>query len=202
MSHYDITQWADFVRGLGAAGERAAMQRHLEGGCARCAAIAGALRRVATALGSEAEASPPEPMVRSVKAFFTVQHPEARAHWRELTLRRVFDSTLTRAPGSRRAPGDGVRQLLFESDEYTLELSVDRRADAGGAVLRGQLLAAHGEPRSHTPVFLVGGGEVIARTISERHGTFELTGRLDRPCELWVVPDDEHLIKLKLDPVN
>ncbi len=77
-------------------------------------------------------------------------------------------------------------------------MSVDQSPGAADAVLRGQILEAHGEPRSHTPVFLVGDGEVICRAISEEPGTFEMSGRLDLPCELWIFPDDENRIRLSL----
>ena len=202
MTHFDITQWADFVRGLGDSAETAAMQRHLDGGCQRCASISGALGQLTETSEVDAAIAPPAGALRSVKAFFSVQRPEAASSWCELTLSRVFDSRLAPAPAASRAPAGPGRQLLFESDDYTLELSVDRLPDASEAVLRGQLLEARGEPRSHTPVFLVGGGEVLDRAISERQGTFEMIGRLDRPCELWVFPDDENRIRLSLGPDN
>ena len=64
---------------------------------------------------------------------------------------------------------------------------------------RGQLVETHGKPRSCTPVFPVGDGEVIERTISERHGAFEMTGPLDHSSELWVFPDDQNRIRLSLE---
>ena len=136
--------------------------------------------------------------LRSVKAFFDIQHPDSRHGWRELFVRTAFDSALAPAPAASRGHGDGRRQLLFESDEYTLELSVDYSPGAVDAVLRGQILEAHGEPRSHTPVFLVGDGEVVGRAISEQHGTFEMSGRLDDTSELWVFPDDQNRIRVCL----
>ncbi len=201
MNHYQISQWADYVRGMAEFDDLTTMGSHLEG-CARCSRVVGSLRRVAGATAVERVSAPPAGTVRSVKAFFTLQQPGAPSSWRELHLGRVFDSALAPAAAATRASDSDERQLLFESDEYTLELSVDRSPEAEEAVLRGQLLEAHGEPRSHTPVFLMGGGEVLGRTISEEQGTFEIVGRLVRPCELWVFPDEEHHIKLRLDPDN
>ena len=94
------------------------------------------------------------------------------------------------------------RQMLFESDDYTLELSVDYSQGEADSVLRGQLLEAHGEPRSHTPVFLVGDGEVLGRAISAELGSFEMSSRLDGSCELWVFPDDDNRIRLSLEPAH
>ena len=118
--------------------------------------------------------------------------------WSELKLSTAFDSALAPAASGSRSQGADNRHLLFQSDQYTVELSLDFASDTVDAVLRGQILEAQGEPRSHTPVFLVGDGAVIGRTISAQQGTFEMSGRLDQPCELWVFPDDENRIRLTL----
>ena len=202
MRHPKISDWTDFVRAVAADGDRAVMQRHLDQGCRDCEATVRALRQVAETVAAELALEPAAGAVRLVKAFFATQHPQAHGSWTELELRRVFDSTLAPAPAAFRAQGDGQRQLLFESDEYTVELSFEHSPGEVDAVLRGQILAAHGEPRSHAPVFLVGDGEVISRAISAQHGTFEMSGRLDQPCELWVFPDDHNRIRLRLEPDN
>ncbi len=198
MRHPRITEWADFARSLVTNDERSAMQSHLDGGCELCQATLLALELVNETATANSALMPPAGAIRSVKAFFATQHPRSHGFWQESRLRNVFDSSLEPAPASSRAQNDGSRQLLFESDQYTLELSLDYSPGTVDAVLRGQILEAHGEPRSHTPVFLVGDGEVIDRTISELQGTFELSGRLDRTCELWVFPDDDNHIRLSL----
>ena len=200
MKHPKITQWADYVRAVAANGEREALRAHLDEGCGLCQATVAALELVAGTAANESALPVPDDAVRSVKAFFSIQHGGTQGVWTELFLRRAFDSAITAAAAASRSEGEPARQLLFESDEYTVELSLDQTPGEVDAVLRGQILEAHGEPRSHTPVFLVGDGEVIGRTISEKHGTFEMTGRLDQPCELWVFPDDEHRIRLSLSP--
>ncbi len=200
MRHPEITDWADFVRAGADDGDRAALQEHLDAGCGLCRATVVALERVAQLAAAELSAAVPGGAVRSVKAYFATRHPESHGRWRELRLGRTFDSHLAPAPAASRADGTPARQLLFESEEYTVELSLDRAPGDSDAVLRGQILAAHGGPRSHAPVFLVGAGEVIARTVSEPQGTFEMSGRIDHSSELWVFPDDEHRIRLSLTP--
>lgn len=201
MIHYRPGEWADYVRGLRSGACAAEMQGHLETGCSPCTALHDYLTRVAATARRDRADAPSDAVLRSVKAFYAFQRGQTPAG-RTVGLRRLFDSALAPATMATRAAESDERQLLFESDEYTLELSVDRSPEAEEAVLRGQLLEAHGEPRSHTPVFLMGGGEVLGRTISEEQGTFEIVGRLVRPCELWVFPDEEHHIKLRLDPEN
>lgn len=201
MRHPTIADWADFTRAIADAGNRAALQGHLDGGCGPCRAVVAALERMVTTAEIDGAVTPPAGVVRSVKAFFDLQHPEAVSRWRDLSLRRAFDSALMPLAASR-STGTATRQLLFESDHYTLELNVDYRPGEADAVLRGQILEAHGEPRSHTPVFLVGSGEVVARAMSERHGTFELSSPLDERFELWAFPDDGNRIRLRLELDN
>ena len=200
MTHPKITEWADYVRAVAGAGDREALRVHLEEGCRFCQATVAALELVASTAATETAMPVPDGAVRSVKAFFSIQQGRQQGVWTELPLRRAFDSALAPAAAASRSEGEPARQLLFESDDYTVELSLDQTPGEVDAVLRGQILEAEGQPRSHIPVFLVGDGEVIGRTISEQHGTFEMTGRLDQPCELWVFPDDEHRIRLSLSP--
>ena len=201
MKHPRKSEWTDYVRAVADDGDRTAMQKHVEDGCRVCSSLVATLERLVTTAEIDGAIAPPAGALRSVKAFFTVQSGGAAGRWTELVLRRAFDSNLAPAADSRASSHD-VRQLLFESDEYTLELSLDQTPGEVDAVLRGQLLEARGEPRSHTPVFLVGGGQVIGRAISQQHGTFEMAGRLDQPCELWVFPDDRNRIRLRLEPDN
>lgn len=200
MKHPEISAWTDYVRAVADTADRAAMQSHLDDGCTSCRATVAALERVVRIAAADAATTPPAGILRSVIAFFDVQHPQRRHGRRELFLRTAFDSATAPAPTGTRAQGDGRRHLIFESDEYTLELSVDYTPGAVDAVLRGQILEAQGAPRSHTPVFLVGDGEVVGRAISEQHGAFEMSGRLDDSSELWVFPDDQNRIRVSLKP--
>lgn len=198
MRHPEITEWADYARELATDAERIALGSHLDEDCGLCRATLTAFRQVAETAASEMALTPPAGAIRSVKAFFAAQHPRAHGVWQEPRLHTAFDSALAPAAAASRAQPDGSRQLLFESEQYTLELSLDYSPGAVDAVVRGQILEAHGGPRSHTPVFLIGGGEVLDRTISEQHGTFELSGRMDKTCELWLFPDDDNRIRLSL----
>lgn len=199
MKHPRISAWVDYARAVPDGSDLAAMQRHLDDGCESCAATVAALEKVITTAEIDGAVTPPDGALRSAKAFFAIKHPESRSGWSDLGMRQAFDSLLGPAVAVR-SSSPQVRQMLFESDDYTLELSVDYSPGTVDATLRGQILETHGEPRSHTPVFLVGGGEVIGRAISRQQGTFEMSGSVDRTTELWVFPDDENRIRLSLEP--
>lgn len=195
MRHFAITSWADYVRGLTEVSHWTAMEGHLDAGCRRCEAMVTTLRRVAAI--TAAPGSPPAAAMRSVEAYFAVESRARRGGRHELQVRSLFDSARAASPAASRAPGVG-RRLLFEAGGYTLELSVDRSPDSADGVLRGQLLAARGGPRSYAPVFLVGADTVTDRALTEPSGTFEVSGCLDAPCELWLFPDQEQRIRLPL----
>ena len=197
MRHPKTPEWTDFARALTDEGRRSFLQDHLDGGCASCRSVVTALEQVLTIAEIDGAVAPPDGAVRSVKAYFDLQQPAAGRRARALGMRRSFDSARSPMVASR-ASSSPVRQMLFESDDYTLELSVDYSLGEADAVLRGQILEAEGEPRSYAPVFLVGDGEVLGRAISAEHGTFELSSRLDERCELWVFPDDDNRIRLSL----
>jgi hypothetical protein len=68
--HYDVPAWADFVRGLGDADQRSAMQQHLSAGCASCGEFVATLQRFAPIAATEAQYEPPEEAVRRAEALF------------------------------------------------------------------------------------------------------------------------------------
>jgi hypothetical protein len=197
MRHPEITTWTDHARGLGSDNQLSALRQH-RASCAPCRTTLRALQLVAAVGRADAAATPPAWALRSVQAFFTTRHPQAPSPWRDLRLQATFDSSVAPAPAGIRSRLDDRRQLLFESDDYIVELSLDQEPGSAAARVCGQIFETRGEPRSHTPVFLVGKGGVLGRAISQRHGYFELTGRLARSCELWVFPDDESRIRLDL----
>ena len=78
MKHFDLGQWANFVRAAGNGSARAAMQVHLDSGCRRCETLVGQLRRVAALPAADALQAPPDYAVRSIKAYFGLNRPEIR----------------------------------------------------------------------------------------------------------------------------
>ena len=71
--HYDVPEWADFVRGLGDDAQRAAMRQHVSAGCARCGEFVATLQRFAPIAASEAQYEPPAEAVLGAEAVFQPQ---------------------------------------------------------------------------------------------------------------------------------
>ncbi len=88
MKHPEISGWTDYVGALTDGGE-GAMQSHFDGGCELCRSTLTALERVVET--ANAAPAPPIAAVRSVKAFFAVQHPQSHGGWRLVKPRIAFD---------------------------------------------------------------------------------------------------------------
>jgi len=71
--HYDVPEWADFVRGLGDDAHRSTMQQHLSEGCARCGEFVATLQRFAPIVANEARYEPPAQVVLRAEAVFPPQ---------------------------------------------------------------------------------------------------------------------------------
>lgn len=136
MTHPDLARWADYLRGLSAAGERRALRRHLDSGCQRCAARVAALAPV----------------------------------------------------GVRNSEPPAGRHLLFETTEWTLDVSVESEADpAGSRAVAGICLGHESSPLVGAAVLAIMGERVVDRTRTGEIGEFQLTGLPSERLELWLV---------------
>lgn len=197
--HYGSARWSDFVRGVIETAEAEAMQRHLDRGCARCAGRLAALRAVAQVARLDRATDLPERAVRAAKRLFAVMQPDA-AGVREVLMKLVFDSALEPLPAGVRRQGGPDRQLVFESEEYTLHLRLEPQPDTGQARLFGEIQTRDGEPMARVPAFLVRGSAAAAVGLSRSDGTFDLTAALDRGAELHLLPGDDRRIAVELGP--
>jgi len=68
--HYDVPEWADFVRGLGDDAQRSAMRQHLSAGCARCGEFVATLQRFVPIAANEMKYEPPAEVVVRAEAVF------------------------------------------------------------------------------------------------------------------------------------
>ena len=76
MNHFDISKWADFVRGLIEESAQVAMERHLASGCRKCRHTAELLRKLVTAARNDSQVQVPDYALRCARANFFLQQPE------------------------------------------------------------------------------------------------------------------------------
>src|SRR5437899_6550124 len=84
MNHFDISKWADFVRGLIEESAQVAMKRHLASGCRKCRHTAELLRKLVTAARNDSQLQVPDYALRYARANFFLQQPDKRSEERRV----------------------------------------------------------------------------------------------------------------------
>lgn len=199
MKHFKITEWTDYVRGLADADRRQAMESHLASGCKRCAELADSLARVAEVGRSESRHQAPDYAVRSIKAFFSLQRPERASGLATITLPRSFDSALAPASAGTRNFGEQGRQLLFESEDFALDVRFERPGSESSGVIVGQLLKRPAEPVANAPAYLVSDGAIAASAFTGDFGGFRLDCPAEGTLDLWLIVSDTERIAVTLE---
>jgi hypothetical protein len=166
MKHFDDAAWCDFVKDVLPSPQQEVMQAHLDTGCKRCRAVLDRWRQVVQLANQERSFVPPDDSVRVAKSQFT-----ALATLGNFQVRLVFDSLLQPAnAGVRGAPS--ARQLLFETDEFSIDLRLDPQP--AGVSLIGQILDRTGakQPVPELPIHLQQGRLQLNTTNTNPSGEF------------------------------
>lgn len=99
-----------------------------------------------------------------------------RIAWAVHTARLIFDSRFEPATVGLRAARQGLRKLVYASDDYLVDVQVQTGGARDDTLLLGQITAAQ-HPNPHVEgarVLLERNEREIARTITNRLGEFEL----------------------------
>jgi len=174
MKHFNLWQWVDYARGLSGEVDRAAMDAHLSSGCARCSRTARTFRSVTAIAGGEAGNEPPEHAIRYAQAVYSLLRPETPSLPR-LLARLVHDSLREPLPAGIRAQAGVARHALYEAGHYYLDLQFELLQASGPVTLVGQL-ADRRNPSADVavPILLMQQKRVVASTLSDRFGEFQL----------------------------
>jgi anti-sigma factor RsiW len=191
MEHFDITQWADYVRGLTASPEREAIERHVAGGCELCAHLLALVTHIQAEAAAEVEV--PERLVQRAKTVFPARSTAPAASpvraWLSLprlAARLVFDGMSGLAQeGARRAP-QSMMQLVYQAGPYGIELQIEREPESPEVVILGQVVnrSASERPVSSIPVLLLARNKLVAQTETSRFGEFCLVSRAQQRLKL------------------
>lgn len=175
VSHYDITQWADFARGLVTAAENSAMQQHLAA-CSKCARTKKLLERLVKAAAADAACEVPEEVTHSARAIFSRQQPEEAGVLSRILARLVYGGSLEPLPAGVRAQQRLSRQAMYEAGDYSVDLRLEQEPGSSQVTMVGQVAdrGQAGQPLQEVPVMLMSGREVVARAVSNRFGEFQI----------------------------
>lgn len=192
MEHFGIAQWADYVRGVCVAPEKAAMERHLAEGCDACRHLMALMQRVYEE--SSAETVVPAELVEAAKAVFPAARSRELPPWREfprLSARLVLENFPSALEGAR-ALSDALVQAVYHAGDYAIEIQVEREPESPHLTLVGQLVnrAGSGAPLSGAVVLAVSRKKVVSQVQTNRFGEFCMTLKMQRGVTLRIQLDD------------
>ncbi len=185
MRHFTSEDWADFARGVAPVEQSAAMQKHLDTGCKKCAQSMGLWQSVVEIAARESSYEPSENSVRLVKGYFARYGPQKPVSGLAKIAQLVYDSFRQPLPAGVRTAGTATRQLLFRSVNFLVDISLDYRPGSERISLVGQIVdSSKHRGIAAVPVLLQRGSDSLAETITNEFGEFQLEFDAEKSLQL------------------
>src|SRR2546427_11244640 len=188
MNHFDISKWADFVRGLIEESAQVDMERHLASGCRKCRHTAELLRKVAAAARSDSHVQAPDYALRCARAIFLLQQPEKVQILPRIPARVLYDSFREPLPAGVRTQQRLSRQALYQAGDYSLHVWLENERGSSRVALVGQIQNRKepGKRLGSVPVQLLSGKQVLAQATSNSMGEFQMEYEPSKHLRLYV----------------
>lgn len=181
--HFNIWEWVDFVRNTGDSSRSSTMNEHLAAGCRRCERVVRVLGDFARRSRYDTGNEPAAHVIRCAEAIFP-----ARRAGSTVLGRLIYDSFREPLPAGMRAQGRLARHALYEAGDVFVDLQMEQ-TPAGVVSLLGQISdrdRPQDAPAPPTPVLLTSGRALVASTVCNLLGEFELTYKPARDLRLHV----------------
>ena len=180
LRHFDVTEWADYVRGLSSPEQIRAMTAHLEDGCTKCNKTKELVSRFATVCLREAGYEVPRDAEQRVKALATQNSAPNRPLLERIWASLVYDSLSNPQPVGVRGGHQIDRHSLFQAGDYSVDLRFEHEKGSANMVLVGQIAnkKAPDDVIANVLVMLVAGSVAgpreLARSMSNSFGEFQM----------------------------
>ena len=176
VRHFDITEWADYVRSTVSSNQNKLMQAHLQSGCSKCERLKGILSKFAAVCSREAAYQIPRAAEQQVKAMIGLAKAPRRSALQRLWATLIYDSVNDLQPVGVRGTHQINRQVLFHAGDYSVDLRFEHEKGSASMVLVGQIAnqKTPDELLANLPVILVAGNREVTRSISNTFGEFQL----------------------------
>lgn len=191
MKHYGIARWVDYARGLTPEQEGNTMREHLASGCPECRQALGFCEKLARVCLAMAPRRAPEAAVRNARAIFPVRWPDGPQRAVRIPIELVYDSFLVPAPAGMRASWQVGWQALYRAGDCSLDLRIEPDLQSSRAAVIGQI-SNHRVPEvemANIPICLRSGRLVVAETVSNRFGEFQMEYEQQGRLQLCVYLD-------------
>ena len=207
MKHFVMEQWVDFSRNLTGEDERRRMQEHLASGCDGCEQLANLTQRLVTCCTAMAAGAVPEATVRLARAIFPVRTPQVPKRGSRLPIELIFDSFLAPSPAGLRSTWQVGWQGLYRAGECSLDLRIEPELKSSRAAVIGQVTnhVCPSQGMGDLAVSLQAGDRIVAQTVSNRFGEFQMEYEQRAQLQLVIRLQDANVIqvplkKLRQDP--
>ncbi len=188
MTHYGITQWVDFARGVAGSEEGAAMREHLSSGCEECRQLAAFCEMLSQVCRGMAAHETPDSVTRCAQAICPPRQRQSLGQAMRLPVELIFDSFLVPSPAGLRSSWQVGWQALYRAGDCSLDVRIEPDLRSSRAALIGQV-SNHAAPEvqmGNIPVYLKVGKQVVAETRSNRFGEFQIEYEQQRRLQLCV----------------
>jgi hypothetical protein len=201
MKHFSLTEWADFVRGLVSAEQKASMQRHLSSDCMRCTKTVELWTSVVNFSNHEAAYEPPVSATRVAESYLIPFGLALRLRHNLKLARPVFDSFQNPAPEGLRGFETAPLQLLYQCVNVCVDVRLEPRNSFNSAVLTGQVLDSRepGNSFAGIPIFLFGKSNILFETTTNQLGEFHFSFQMEQRLRLLFETQDAAFLMLLPD---
>lgn len=175
MKHFEIHEWADYVRGLGSESIRTAMKQHLDAGCRRCQDVVFTFEKLVSTIVGDRSPEVPDHVVHMAEALFALHRPE-KVTFAHKVASLVHDSFRTPLPAGVRSQRGASRQALYHAGDFCVDVRIEHERGARTVSLTGQL-ANTKQPEMtlrDVPVSLISGRQLVALARTNEFGEFQL----------------------------
>jgi hypothetical protein len=176
MKHYGIAQWVDFARGVTPEQEGIVMREHLASGCQECLPVVALCDKLARLCLDLAPRRAPEDVVRNARAIFPIRWPDRPRRAVRIPVELIYDSFLAPVAVGMRASWQVGWQGLYRAGDCSLDLRIEPDLQSSRAAVIGQV-SNYSVPETemaNIPVCLRSGRLVVAETLSNRFGEFQM----------------------------
>jgi hypothetical protein len=180
------------------------MLAHLEGGCADCRRLADFTSELSNTCAAMGTAEVPERVVRLARAIFPVSMQARPKRGNRLPIEMIFDSFLVPSAAGLRSAWQVGWQGLYRAGDCSVDLRIEPELTSSRAAVIGQI-TSHVQPAvemGNLPVRLRSGKQVVAETVSNRFGEFQMEYDQQAKLKLCISLRDSRSIEVPLRKIT
>ena len=191
MKHHGVAQWVDFARGFTSEPEGSMLREHLATGCPECREALDFCDKLVRLCLAVASNRAPEAVVRNARAIFPIRRPDRPERTIRIPIELIYDSFLVPASAGMRSSWQLGWQGLYRAGDCSLDLRIEPELQSSRAAVIGQI-SNHTLPEiemANIPICLRSGSLVVAETVSNRFGEFQMEYEQQGRLQLCVYLD-------------